>query len=364
MTIIEICYLILLVSFSIQFIYITLFFSRLSFHKNNTQNNIFPISIIISARNEEDNLQQNLGVILEQDYLEFEVIVVNDRSWDDTLLILKKIKDKYQHLKIVNIPDNGTDQFGKKFALTLGIKAAQHEHMLFTDADCFPTNKFWLQEMSKGFLNNKSLVLGASGYNKIKGFLNRIIRYDTAHIAVMYLGFAKSKVPYMGVGRNLAYTKSLYEKIRGFKSHYHISSGDDDLLVNQTANSSNTSVVFGENTITISEPKKSWSSWFKQKKRHHSTNSMYKLPHQLLLTLYHTSLFSFYLSAIILLFSSPYTLLGASFLIIRHILLILIYYKPFKILLCKDLLIAIPFYEIILLICQPLFQFSLKSVRK
>ena len=364
MTLTEILIYILTSSFVIQIIYIIVFHSRVTFHKNQTLNQSFGVSIIICSRNEEENLKLFLPKVLNQKYENFEVIVVNDRSWDNSNDFLKSKQKEYNNLKIVNIPDNGSDHFGKKLALTLGIKASKHEYLLFTDADCYPINDLWLKEMSSGFLEKKELVLGASSYIKEKGVLNKLIRFDTAQIAINYLGLAKSKLPYMGVGRNLAYCKNIYKKVSGFKSHYHIASGDDDLFINQVSNKKNTEIIFNENSITLSKPKKTWRTWIRQKRRHHTTNSKYKIKHKILLTTSYTSLLLYYLSIFSLIIRCEYLGYISILFMVRSILLMVIYYKPFKILLCKDLLWAIPIYEIILLFCQPIFQLNLNNSKK
>jgi hypothetical protein len=123
----------------------------------------------------------------------------------------------------------------KKLPLTLGIKKAKYEHLILTDADCSPSSEFWLQRMAEQFTEQKQLVLGYGPYNTEPGFLNKVIRFDTTMIAIHYFSLALNRVPYMGVGRYMAYTKSLFDYVKGFKSHYAVASGDDDLFVQEAA---------------------------------------------------------------------------------------------------------------------------------
>src|SRR5690606_1529384 len=116
-------------------------------------------------------------------------------------------------------------------------------------------------------------VLGYSRYSKTTGFLNKLIRYDAVQIANQYLSSALAGDPYMGVGRNLMYKKSLFEKEKGFKKHYHIQSGDDDLFINAVANKENTSICINEDSFTESLPKNTFKEWWIQKKRHATTGS-------------------------------------------------------------------------------------------
>ncbi|MEZ4799273.1 MAG: glycosyltransferase [Flavobacteriales bacterium] len=231
---------------------------------------------MIAARNEEDNLMEHIPLLMEQNYPEFEVIVVNDSSWDDTQEILKALQIQFPNMHLIHLDEEKQNMQGKKFAITLGIKAAKHELILLTDADCRPTHKNWIREMAASMSDSKSIVLGFSPYSKAKGWLNKVIRFDTLMIGLHYLGMAKAGRPYMGVGRNLMYKKELFFSVGGFKSHYSVQSGDDDLFINQVANKRNTAVQFSPEAQTISEPKKTWGDWKKQKKRHFTTLPHYK----------------------------------------------------------------------------------------
>jgi len=236
-----------------------------------------PVSIIICAKNEAENLKQFLPFVMTQDYPEYQVVVVNDSSEDDSELILAKIKNEYPHLYFTSIPKDQIFSHGKKLALTVGVKAATHEYLVFTDADCKPASNQWLKEMVKGFEpEGKEIVIGFGGYLKQKGLINALVRYDTFFTALQYMGFALSNKPYMGVGRNLAYKKELFNKNGGLKKYANILSGDDDLFVKETANKKNISVIFNPDSHTISIPSKSLNDWILQKARHLTTASKYK----------------------------------------------------------------------------------------
>lgn len=262
----------------IQVYYYLIFYSRILFYKNHkdkkeTQE---PVSVIICARNEEVNLEKNLPSILTQDYPDYEVIVVNDCSEDETEFVLERFQKKYKHLKTTTIKQDEKFYHSKKLALTIGIKAAKNEFLLLTDADCIATSNQWIKQMQANFSDKKEIILGYGGYKREKKLINNLIRFDTLFIALQYLTFALSKRPYMGVGRNLAYRKSLFFKHKGFAQHNHIESGDDDLFVSQAATKRNTAIEISKESITRSKAEQSFRSWFKQKKRHISTSKLYK----------------------------------------------------------------------------------------
>ena len=274
----EINYSVVLLTFilvslvQISLSYIRFKISRL---KTSTKDN-GPLSVIICAKNEEVNLKKNLEKILNQNFKEFEVIVVDDQSTDSTNYLLNFLSKKYNNLKVVTINKNVNSRVGKKFALSIGIKTAKFENLVLTDADCIPSSNKWLSLISSGF-NNHDIVLGYSNYNKERGLLNKLVRFDTYLIASSYFTACHIGTPYMGVGRNLAYKKDLFFKNKGFANHINLISGDDDLFIQEVANKENTTIALDSDSHTSSLAEKSWIDWFSQKRRHYSTASRYNL---------------------------------------------------------------------------------------
>lgn len=254
-----------------------------------------PVSVIICARNEAENLMNFLPSILEQDFFSYEVIVVNDCSEDSSDDVLGYLLTQYSNLKISSINKDPKFTHNKKFAQFIGIKSATNEILLFTDADCQPESDKWLSIMTSNFDDKTDFVLGYGGYLNEKGLLNRYIRFDSMFIAMQYLGMALRGIPYMGVGRNLSYRRSVFFRNKGFGSHNHIISGDDDLFVNSNASKFNTRVEFRTGSHTRSVPSSSPGEFIKQKLRHFSTAKFYKSKHKLLLFLEPFSRIVFYL---------------------------------------------------------------------
>jgi len=276
-------------AFVIQLTYYLLVYLRVVWQKEDSKtpqtNGSPPVSVIICARNEEANLALNLTSVLEQDYPSFEVIVVNDCSEDNTEQLLTGFKQKYPHLRSTIIKKVGSFRNGRKFAATVGIKTAQHDCLLFTDADCRPDGSRWIASMSRGFVDKKDIVLGYGGYMAQKSYLNKWIRYDTCFTALQYFGFAKMGKAYMGVGRNLAYRKSLFFEHNGFAEHAHVVSCDDSLFVNQAATKMNVAVACIHESHTRSVPKRTLSEWIWQKRKHISTGKFYRFSQIFWLTL-------------------------------------------------------------------------------
>lgn len=343
------------ICFVIQMTYYLGIYSKIFFYKEKSPPESYPpVSVIICARDEEENLDKFLPLILEQDYSDFEVIVVNDSSSDNSDIVLKKLSQQYSNLRTTEIKKDEKFTHGKKLALTIGIKAAKNEHLLFTDADCFPETKQWIKEMMKNFDENTSIVLGYGGYKYYPTLLNSLIRFDTVSIALQYFSYALSGFPYMGVGRNLAYKKSLFFANKGFAGHYHVESGDDDIFINQTADKQNTKPELHPNAIIRSEPEKSWSEWFKQKRRHLTTAAFYKGKTKFRLGLEVFSRIFFYIFFVLsLIFFTKYYPYIIGIFLVRYIVHLIIYQNFMRRLNEKNLLIVTLFYDFWL----PFFNF-------
>ena len=330
-------------------------FKKTALESNSSQE---PVSIIICARNEDDNLTEFLPKVLVQDYPEFEVIVVNDCSIDNTENVIDEFAKIFPNLKKVTIKEDDYYKHGKKIAVMVGIKGAKYNNLLFTDADCFPANENWLKDMASGFVNKKEIVLGYGAYKKGGGFLNKLIRFDTFLIAANYLSAAIKGKAYMGVGRNLAYKKDLFYKQKGFSKHYHISSGDDDLFINQASNQENTNVVVTPNAITYSLAKINFTNWKRQKQRHLTTAPHYSSNSRTKITLGYAFQYGFHLLFLsVLIFKTTIVAALVGF-ILKIIIQMIIFKKTSKKLNELDLWALSFFYEIILLIVYPIFHIS------
>ncbi|MCF6349935.1 MAG: glycosyltransferase [Flavobacteriaceae bacterium] len=358
----EFLYTTFVVTIVIQLAYYSILFSKFSFlstPKINYKN--LPVSIIICAKNEAKNLKQNLTCICKQIYTNFELILVNDHSTDDTLNVFKKFKKQYQNITILDLQNSKSN---KKNALAKGIEKAKYNHLLLTDADCSPNSKNWISEMTAQFNKKKSIILGYGAYQKInKSWLNKLIRFETLLTAIQYFSYAKIGLPYMGVGRNITYTVVNFNKVNGFNKHRDIKSGDDDLFINEIANSANTAICFTKSSFTISKPHTNLKKWLHQKRRHITTANNYKLKHQFLLGLFFISQFLFWFLAIFLLISSFKVKIILVLVFIRISFQYLIFTSAAKKLHEKDLILFTPILELFLIIIQ-MYIFIQNLVRK
>jgi biofilm PGA synthesis N-glycosyltransferase PgaC len=307
-----------------------------------------PVSIIVAARNEHDNLQRFLPGILNQDYPEYEVVVVNHCSWDNSQQYLEELQTRYKHLKISQLIEQEKYPTGKKFALTIGIKAAKYDVLLFTDADCEPASDQWLKLMQSRFTGNKEIVLGHSPFYKKKGLLNLYARFETFITSLFYFSFALAGNAFMGVGRNMAYRKEVFFRHKGFASHQHIMSGDDDLFVNEAATPYNVAIEFSPESFVLTEPKTTFESWARQKSRHMTTGKYYKASHQRALGIYYASLFLFYgaLVAALCVDLNTWPVVAGIYLL-RLITQVIVYYNAAVKLRCTRMMWALPLLDVL-----------------
>ena len=222
-----------------------------------------PVSVIVCVKNKYDNLSYFLPALLEQDYPEFEVIVVNDGTTEESETILTQLKFQYQNLYETHIPDSSRNISRKKLGITLGIKAAHYEAVLFTDPDSIPSSKNWISLMARHFQDKKTLVFGLSVKEKTDGFLSSFIGYDYLYSNLQSISLALLKHPYAADSRNLLYRKDLYTSEKQFQKYRFLEYGEDDLFIQYVATSENTAIELSPESVV-----ETWFSDIRDYKRY------------------------------------------------------------------------------------------------
>lgn len=265
----------------IQIIYLLVIFGRTAFYKlpksGGSTADEEAVTVVVPAHNEYKNLKVLIPKLFEQDYPKYDVLVINDRSTDRTKRLLEEMMAIYPRLRSVTVKYTPSHVTSKKYALTLGIKVAKSDVILLTDADCIPASDQWIRKMTQPVrTQDKVFSIGYSGYERVSGFLNKWIQFETLKTGLYYLSFALWKAPFMGVGRNLCYRRSFFMEVKAFKGIWHIEGGDDDLFVNRYATGKNTAVVIDPEANTLSKPKENWKEYKVQKKRHLHAGKYYR----------------------------------------------------------------------------------------
>jgi glycosyltransferase involved in cell wall biosynthesis len=308
------------------------------------------VSVIVCSKNEQENLKVLIPQLLKQNHSNFELILINDASHDDTRDVIEEFMIQDKRVKMVHVVNNESFWGNKKYALTLGIKKAVNEHLVFIDADCTPDSKEWLSVMARHLSTEKSIVLGYGGYQKVENsLLNALIRFETGFTAIQYFSYAMHGNPYMGVGRNLAYTATQFYEVNGYINHMKVLGGDDDLFVNQAATSKNTAVSLNEDSFTSSQPETTWSTWWKQKKRHINTASYYKNSHKFLLALFYLTQVGFLISSVLAFIFEINWMIISVIIILRYLAFWIVVGKGLSRFRESDIIIISPFLELLLI---------------
>lgn len=331
----------------IQVIYFALLFIGMARRNPPTQSVQPPVSILVCAHDEEENLRKLMPLLLGQDYPDFEVVVVDDRSNDGTYDYLRELSAANARVRVVKVEHLPSHVNAKKYGITLGIKAAAYEWILLTDADCLPASSGWITLMSRYMDDEARFVLGCSPYQKQPGLLNLFIRFETLLTAIQYVGLANLGMPYMGVGRNLAYRKSYFLANKGFNSLLNVTGGDDDLYVNRHATAKTTRVSAGRDALVWSAPKTSVKSFFAQKKRHLFAGKKYRLSHKVVLGLFVGSYLVCWLTGLALLVTGIGQLAVTGLLVTRVTALAVLVHRAARLFGTSFPVYAVPFLDIL-----------------
>jgi len=322
-----------------------------------------PVSIVICSRNEEKNLVLNLPSICKQNYSEFEVIIVDDHSDDESISIIKHLQQEFKHLKLVFATDYGLK--GKRNALLTGVKHAKYDHLLFTDADCRPASTNWIFKMTEPLEGGADIVAGISPIRKDSVFLNKWARWDNFNVYWQYSSFIAYGLAYMATGRNIAMKRStLFRTIQNPKYNSTLT-GDDDLLVNSYNNSSKISMVNHPASFTFTNYPSTCKAWFNQKSRHVGSARYYRLLPGFLLALFQFSWLIVYIFLILLLIFGVNTKLVLLIFVGRLLFLSTVLSRPLSRTKNQDLIKWIPLFDgitvIINLILIPFLWFDKKK---
>lgn len=300
---------VLVVSFIILCLYYGLFFFRVGHFrrkkKADDEGQHPPVSVVLVAQNDGEWLRTNLVYLLEQNYPEFEVVVVDYLSNDDTSYILQMLSDYYKRLKVVTFRENASGYEGKKYPFSIGIKSAKHDILLLADPKCMPRDLeklCWIREMVAGYdKKNTDIVLGYCAIRAKNSLCNWFQQYDNLDYSTEYLGAALLHHPFTGNGRNLSYRRSMFLDHGGFIYHYYIPDGADDMFVNQNADRHNTNVVLSEGAFTMVEPQPSFHEWHLYRKHRTATHGFYGFGLKLTRLMRPLSVVLFYLAGVLLL---------------------------------------------------------------
>ena len=289
--------------FSVQIIYL-FFFLLFSFSKEKQINNSkekLPVSVILYTKNNEQIIEESFSKLINQTYPNFEVVIIDNASSDETPTILEELAVKFSNLKIVTVENNEAFWSNKKYALTLGVKAATHEHIIFTEVDSTPVSNNWLNSMAQKFSEEKEIIIGYTKYeNKRFSFFGLLVRFE--HLLHHILAFTNNKFgsAFNASEKNFGYTKSSFFKAKGYINHLKIQASHSDLFLKDATTKSNTTYTVKPTSFMVKSLPDSFSEWFNNLQLKSFNKKYYKAKHQLIINLFSFSRVLFYPLAIIL----------------------------------------------------------------
>ena len=348
----------------LQLIYYYVIYARFSFSrkKKAVAMQQVPVSVILVIKDAANSLLKFLPRIMSQQYSQFEVVIVNDHSHDLSELLVKEYQSQYDNIKLVNLDSAVSTIRGNKFALSMGIRCASYEHMLFTDVECAPTSSHWLEKMAENFVAQKQIVLGYSTYDKRKSMFSRLLHFDTLHNAIQYFSLAMCRSTYRGDMKNIGFTKTLFYAQQGFAAHNHISCGEEDIFISRASNNQNTAVEFSPESFMVLHHKVPYSYWKNHKMGLYFTRKMNTFKNRFLLGLYAVINLLFYVGLAIAILTCLtnmiflYIVIGIAAL--RILSQYLVYGFAAAKLNEKQVIPFLLFYDIIFAILNPLYYFS------
>jgi len=323
-----------------------------------------PVSVLVLAKNNADKVKDLVPKLVNQNYPDFEIVLIDNASSDESIDIMEELELAHNNVRLVKVENNEAFWGSKKYALTLGIKAARKEYLLFIDADCEPASNDWLMHMASQFTMSKTIVLGFSAYRLVKNsLLNKLIRFDALVNTTQRFAWAKLGSPFSGDGRNLAYKKEEFFKRNGFINHMNIRTGEDALFINEAANSKNTAVCYTPESFTYSDAPVSFKSWILDKRKAAYTTTFFKTSDQVKLKVFTWLQGLFFLfMAVLIAFQFNWMVL-VPVIAFRYLLCWIIMAQSAAKLNEKDTIYWFPFIEIMLIFTQ-LYVFAVNLLSR
>ena len=302
-----ILFIIMFVLFSIQVFYYLYFYRKpLKYLESEEKGDVLytdkrpGVSVIVYAKNDAEHLEVFLSSILSQNYPDFDVIVVNDGSTDETRDVVTRLESEYDNLYQTYIPDEARSLSRKKLALTVGIKAAKHDIVMLTNANCEPEGSDWLTYMMRNFVEGVDIVAGYAYIDGEGQRKRRYVAYDRLMFTLRYVSYILLHKTYMAEGYNLAYRKDLFFRNKGFSKHLNLHYGDDDLFINEVATADNTRIELSPESRMIIHYENNFKAWRELKLRYDFTAAYLKTGSKFVFGFERMTVYLFYVSIVLL----------------------------------------------------------------
>lgn len=331
----------------VQLFYYLGIFSSFSFSKENENNpKRIPISVIVYARNQAEEVKRLLPNLVNQNYHDYELVLVDNASSDETLDIFKEYAQMFSNIRLCRVENNEAFWNNKKYAQTLAIKASKNEYLLFIDAEQNIDNEFWIISMASNFTFNKTIILGPSQFKKIKGFFNKMIRFDSVITQLHSFAWTNYGYPFSYFSKNIGYKKEEFYKVNGFITHMNNRLGEREFFINEASKSKNTTYTISKNAFVYLEPITKLNEWQTKKKEDEMVLSNLNKATRFKVRLFNTSQILFFLFAITLLILQTEWIITTIIIGFRYLISWIVVGKSLSKFQQKDLIWMFPILEL------------------
>lgn len=270
------------------------------------------MSVVIASHNNAYELEKNLPAMLEQVYPNFEVIVVDESSTDETDDVLKRLKSQYSNLYTTFIPQSSHYLSRRKLALTVGVKAAKKEWVAFVDVASRPADSHWLANMAQHATDEHDIVMGYANYDDET---NRYYRFRQLLNAARNIRKAQCSTAYASGGCAIAMRRRVFMDANGFQKNLEYLRGEYDFLVNEYAKPGRVAVAIEAVIVKDAPSKKSWINdnlYYMETRRHLRRSKLWRIPVIIDAVMLHVAFLADVLAMAVAVLTARWILLGAA----------------------------------------------------
>lgn len=355
----------------VQLIYYFIVYGKFAFHrkKNALSLREIPLSVVIVVRDNASQVLQTLPKFLEQQYPNYEIVIVNDRSPDEqSVFAIKEYQKRFSNVKFIDLRDAVSTSRGRKMAVSMGIKCSSYGNIVITDPDCLPASEHWLSNLSQNIQGQKKIVLGYSTYIKRRTPYNAFLHFDKLVGAVQYFSLALYNSTYRGDFSNIVFMRNLFYQQKGFTSFNHLQWGEEDIFIHNVATPTNTAIEYNPDSAIISQNVPSYGYWRLHKISLFFTRKFNSLKNRAILSSYNITNLLFYIFlvfAILMNITNPiflYTTIGIA--VVRIASMYVVFGISAKKLNEKQIIPHLLFYDILFSLLNPLYWSASKLNNK
>ncbi len=239
--------------------YLLVFILRVTLQKSSPAGKIHPMSLLITFRNEEANLKDNLPSLFENGNNAYEVVAVDNCSQDNSLDVLTSLKNEHPNLRISSLR-----QFtfhSDKMAHNIALKAACHDWVTVIPPSINVTGKEWLREISSRLDTDNQVSVGYSNIAPKSSFFNLLFRCELFFQQLKSFGFIVNRLPFVISQENVVFNKQQYFNVGGFRGKINEPFAKLELVINSFIRKAPVSLILTKETAVYRKEDITWKDY-------------------------------------------------------------------------------------------------------